>query len=165
MAIIYDENKRTFTIHTDNTTYQMQADQYGFLLHLYYGKRAEGCMDYVLTYNDRGFSGNPHDTGMDRTYSLDALPQEFPCTGSGDYRSCAVSVQNEDGTYSLDLRYTGYEIVSGKYGLEGLPAVYAGEDEAETLKIFMEDSVSGLQAELLYGVLPKLDIEIGRAHV
>lgn len=158
MAIIYDENKRTFTIHTDNTTYQMQADQYGFLLHLYYGKKAKGCMDYLLTYNDRGFSGNPYDAGLDRTYSMDALPQEFPCIGNGDYRSCAVSVQNEDGTYSLDLRYTGYEIVSGKYGLKGLPAVYAGEDEAETLKIFMEDSVSGLQAVLLYGVLPKPDI-------
>ena len=36
------------------------------------------CMDYLLTYYDRGFSGNPFDAGDDRTYSMDALPQEYP---------------------------------------------------------------------------------------
>ena len=58
MSIIYDEKYKTITLHTRNTTYQMQIDRYGFLLHLYYGKTAEGCMDYLLTYYDRGFSGN-----------------------------------------------------------------------------------------------------------
>ena len=46
-------------------------------------------MDYILTFADRGFSGNPNDVGADRTYSMDALPQEFPCMGTGDYRSIA----------------------------------------------------------------------------
>ena len=55
MGIIYCEKDRTFTLQTKETTYQMQVDQYGFLLHLYYGKKAEGCMDYLLTYYDRGF--------------------------------------------------------------------------------------------------------------
>lgn len=55
MSIVYDETQKTFTLHTKNTTYQMQVDKYGFLLHLYYGKHAEGCMDYLLTYYDRGF--------------------------------------------------------------------------------------------------------------
>ena len=59
MSIIYDEKQRTITLYTKNTAYQMQIDRYGFLLHLYYGKYAEGCMDYLLTYYDRGFSGNP----------------------------------------------------------------------------------------------------------
>ena len=49
MSIVYDEAQKTFTLHTKNTTYQMQVDKYGFLLHLYYGKYAEGCMDYLLT--------------------------------------------------------------------------------------------------------------------
>ena len=57
MGIIYCEKDRTFTLQTKETTYQMQVDQYGFLLHLYYGKKAEGCMDYLLTYYDRGFHG------------------------------------------------------------------------------------------------------------
>ena len=72
MGIIYNEKAKTFTLHTQNTTYQMQIDAYGFLLHLYYGRKTDGVMDYLLTYADRGFSGNPQDAGNDRTYSLDA---------------------------------------------------------------------------------------------
>ena len=49
MGIIYCEKDITFTLQTKNTTYQMQVDRYGFLLHLYYGKKTDGCMDYLLT--------------------------------------------------------------------------------------------------------------------
>ena len=97
MAILFDKNKNIFTLHTDHTTYQMQVDKYGFLLHLYYGRRTKGTMEYLLTFADRGFSGNPYDAGEDRTYSLDVLPQEFPCQGNGDFRSSAISVK-----YSVD---------------------------------------------------------------
>ena len=61
MGIVFDETRKTFTLHTKDSTYQMQVDPFGFLLHLYYGRKTEGCMDYLLTYADRGFSGNPYD--------------------------------------------------------------------------------------------------------
>ena len=158
MGIIYCEKDRTFTLQTKNTTYQMQVDRYGFLLHLYYGKKTDGCMDYLLTYYDRGFSGNPYDAGEDRTYSMDTLPQEFPCYGNGDFRSTAFAVENADGSMSCDLRYKSHKIFEGKYNLEGLPAVYASEEEAQTLEILMEDPVTGVKVVLLYGVLPAQDI-------
>ena len=158
MSIIYSEKDKTFTLHTKNTTYQMKVDSYGFLLHLYYGRRTEGCMDYLLCYADRGFSGNPYDVGEYRTYSLDALPQELPCQGTGDYRSPAVIVKNADGSYGCDFRYRSHEIQKGKYKLPGLPAVYAGQEEGETLRIQMEDPATRLQVTLLYGVLPEFDI-------
>lgn len=158
MGIIYCEKDRTFTLQTKNTTYQMQVDRYEFLLHLYYGKKTDGCMDYLLTYYDRGFSGNPYDAGEDRTYSMDTLPQEFPCYGNGDFRSTAFAVENADGSMSCDLRYKSHKIFDGKYNLEGLPAVYASEEEAQTLEILMEDPVTGVKVVLLYGVLPAQDI-------
>lgn len=158
MGISFNENKKTFTLYTKNTSYQMQIDQYGFLLHLYYGKTEKNCMDYLLTYYDRGFSGNPYDAGNDRTYSMDVLPQEFPCCGNGDYRSTACVVQNGDGTYSCDLRYKKHAIKKGKYGLNGLPAVYADENGADTLEIILEDPVSKVEVTLLYGVLFEQDI-------
>ena len=136
----------------------MQVDRYGFLLHLYYGKKTDGCMDYLLTYYDRGFSGNPYDAGEDRTYSMDTLPQEFPCYGNGDFRSTAFAVENADGSMSCDLRYKSHKIFDGKYNLQGLPAVYASEEEAQTLEILMEDPVTGVKVVLLYGVLPAQDI-------
>ena len=158
MGITYCEADKTFTLQTKETTYQMKVDSYGFLLHLYYGKKNTGCMDYLLTHYDRGFSGNPYDVGNDRTYSMDVLPMEYASYGNGDYRSAAISVENADGSISCDLRYKSYEIEEGKYNLNGLPAVYAEDKEAQTLKIFMEDSVTGVQITLLYGVLPKYDI-------
>ena len=50
MGIVYSKADRTFTIQTKNTTYQMQVDPYGFLLHLYYGKKTDGMpqRDYFL---------------------------------------------------------------------------------------------------------------------
>ncbi len=158
MSIIFSEREKTFILHTKDTTYQMKVDDYGFLLHLYYGRRTEGCMDYLLNYADRGFSGNPYDAGADRTYSMDVLPQELPCQGTGDYRSPAVIVKNTDGSYGCDFRYRDHRILKGKYHISGLPAVYAGEDEGETLAIDMEDPVTKVQITLLYGVLWDLDI-------
>lgn len=158
MSILYDERQKTLTLHTKHTTYQMQIDRYGFLLHLYYGKRAEGCMDYLLTYYDRGFSGNPYDAGNDKTYSMDALPQELPSLGTGDYRTPACIIKNTDRTYSSDFRYVRHEIREGKYALEGLPAVYASESEAQTLEVVLKDTVSDVKAVLFYGVLPDCDV-------
>lgn len=165
MAILFDKNKNIFTFHTDHTTYQMQVDKYGFLLHLYYGRRTKGTMEYLLTFADRGFSGNPYDAGEDRTYSLDVLPQEFPCQGNGDFRSSAISVKYSDGSYGCDLRYQGHKVKKGKYAVKGLPAVYADETEAETLEITLEDSVTKLQVVLMYGVLPQYDVITRSARI
>ena len=158
MAIIYNPNKKIFTLHTAHTTYQMQVDPLGYLLHLYYGEKTNSSMDYVLTYADRGFSGNPYAAGMDRTYSLDALPQEYPSLGTGDYRNIALNIKNEKGVESADLLFKSYEIRSGKYQLQGLPAVWADENEAQTLEIVLADENAQVEVHLLYGVLEETDV-------
>ncbi len=159
MSVEYDISTRTFTLHTKNSTYQMRADSFGYLLHLYYGRRTQGITDWVLTFSDRGFSGNPYDAGNDRTYSLDVLPQEFPIQGTGDYRNTMLEVRDADGVYGCDLRYSGHEISEGKYSLKGLPAVYANPDEeAQTLTITLRNERLNLSVRLLYGVLPDKDI-------
>ena len=158
MAVQVQENGRLFTISTKNTTYQMKADRYGVLLHLYYGRRCEGSMEYLLTYADRGFAANINDVGDDRTYSLDALPQEFPCDGTGDMRSPALSLEYGNRIRGCDMRFAGYTVRKGKYGLKGLPAVYAEEEESQTLEIVLRDTAGLAEVTLLYGVLPELDI-------
>ena len=158
MAILFQEEKRIFTLQTKQTTYQMKVDDFGFLLHLYYGAKVSGEMDYLLTYYDRGFSGNPNDVGNNRTYSMDVLPQEYPTLGTGDYRNSAFVLRNHDESACCDLRYAGHEIREGKYELPGLPAVYAKPEEAQTLEIVLEDAVSKVRVRLLYGVLEDEDI-------
>ncbi len=181
MPITYDRGKKTFSIDTAGSTYQMMVDRYGYLMHLYYGAKCSGCMDWMLKFVDRGLSANPYDSGLDRTYSLDFLPQEFPVQGTGDHRSPMLIVRDSSGTFGCDLRFRRYEIRKGKYALKGLPAVYGGgslngaaeegsgaavsypsdsalTDGAETLSIVLGNDRTGIEVELLYGVLPDIDI-------
>lgn len=162
MAIIVDEKNALFTLHTKNSTYQMKADSFGTLLHTYYGKRTDGCdMSYLIVNKDRGFSGNPYPYGgKDKTYSLDVLPQEYSCYGTGDYRISALKVQNEDGGCAVALTCQGFQVHKGaKYAIPGLPAVYADDAAGmDSLEIMLKDEVIGLEVTLLYGVLEETDI-------
>ena len=116
MSIHIDAEKRIFTLHTLHSTYQMQADRLDQLLHLYYGARTGGSMDYLLCFADRVFSGNPAGAGEDRTYSLDVLPQEFPYLGSGDFRAAALVVRGGDGACEQKNRgHQDREHMSGQW--------------------------------------------------
>ena len=46
----------------------------------------------------------------------------------------------------------------GKYALEGLPAMYQGEEKAETLEITLRDEYKNLEVVLYYGVFEDLDV-------
>ena len=158
MAIQIDAEKKIFTLETDHTMYQMQADAYGVLRHLWYGAKTGCDMSYLQDYPDVGFSGNIYAAGNDRTYSLDTLPLEYAGSGVGDFRVPAVAAVHADGSSALDLRYYSHTVKPGKYGIEGLPAVYAAEDEAETLEVVLRDTASAVEVTLLYAVLPALDL-------
>lgn len=168
MAILFDSTNRLFTLQTDHSMYQMKADRYGVLLHTWFGMKGSGSAfdySYRIAYADRGFSGNPYDAGEDRTYSLDALPQEFPTYGSGDYRSTALKVRYPDGTFACELRYLKHEILEGKYSLPGLPAIYdtlpgvsSSNTKADTLVVTLEDTRQMFYVHLYYGVMEDLDI-------
>lgn len=165
MSISFDATAQTLSLHTHETTYQMQIDPHGFLLHLYYGARTDGSAAYLPTYADRGTCACPHDVA-DRTFSLDFLPQEYPVQGAGDMRATLLEVRDARGACGCDLRYVRHEVREGKYVLPGMPAVYADAeaDGAQTLSVLLRDAPLGLEVELLYGVLPGLDI-ITRAAV
>ncbi len=156
--ILQNETTGLFTLHTRNTTYQMKVGDYRVLLHLYYGPRLEGDLSYLVRYADRSHSPNPNEAGDNRMFSLDVMPQEYSTCGVGDYRLPSLELELPNGSHTANLRYTGCEIRSGKYELEGLPAFYAPEDKAETLVIFLEDAAAHVGVELYYGVLEEYDL-------
>ena len=159
MAIVFDKENRLFTLCTKNSMYQMKADGKGILLHTYYGRKTDICdYSYLIQRRDHGFSGNPDEAAGDRTYSTDTLPQEYSSFGSGDYRESALDIRYDNGTRTLGLRYEGYEIIKGKYSIPGLPAMYADENEAETLVITLRDDVQDVRVKLYYGVVEDLDV-------
>lgn len=156
--IVIDKKNRVFTLHTQNTTYQMKADRHRVLLHSYYGPRvSDWDLSCLIGYADRGFSPNPNQVGDQRAYSLDTLPQEYSTCGVGDFRLPSVAFELEDGSCAADLRYVGHDLRRGKYSLEGLPAFWGG-DEWETLVVTLEDAAASMQVELYYGVLEKYDL-------
>lgn len=159
MSIIYKEQDRLFTLHTQHTTYQMQVDDLGFLRHLYYGRSIEQMnMKYLNVHYDRGFSGNPYEMSADRTCSTDTFFQEYSGFGVGDYRIHGVEVINGDGSHGADFRYVGHQIRDGKYEIPGLPCAYDNGGEAQTLVITLQDVVTKLELHLYYGVFEKTDM-------
>lgn len=148
-----------FTLETNGSAYQMKADKYGVLNHLWYGAKTGQNMDYMLDYPDIGFSGSLYEAGDDRTYSLDTRMMEYPGFGMGDYRITAGKVQEKSGASILDLRYKGHQVLASLPELEGLPHLRnISGDNGQTLKIVMEDVTGNIRTELYYSVLEKQDV-------
>jgi len=159
MSILYDEQSRIITINTANTTYQMIIGPHRFIQHNYYGKRiGEEDLSYLHLHYDRACSGNPDEVFPSRRISLDVIPQEYPSAGVGDFRIHPMSVHNGDGSYGADFRYVKHEVIKGKYELGGLPSSYDAAGGAETLVVTMDDKITGLTLELLYGVFEEEDV-------
>ena len=163
--IEFDRIKKTFTLTTEKTMYQMQIGPVGHLLHLYYGPVTEGCFDYLQLTRDCGFSPNPYDLQEGRGWSLDTQAQEYSTPGAGDFRLSTLESESADGIQGADLRYVSHQIRPGKYQLAGMPAAFAGEGEAETLSVLLADAATGMQVELLYGVFSHRNVITRAARI
>ena len=167
MAIIYNEKKRTFSLHTAKTTYQLKIGNLNYVKHLYYGATIQDeDLIYLVRRYDRGFSGNPYESLKERTFSLDAQPQEFTTQQQGDFRINSIEVQNADGSFSFNGRYRSHKMYKGAFTLNGLPTAIATEnDTVDTLELVIEDSVTKIRVTLLYSVFEEADIIMRAARV
>ncbi|WP_295160959.1 alpha-galactosidase [Selenomonas sp. AE3005] len=152
--IDFDKATGVFHLHNDKVSYVMQVVRDRYLLHRYWGRPLKKFRDTAPMQSiDRAFSPQPAAWPNERTFSLDVLPQEYPSYGHGDYRLPAYEVRLANGTTVTELFYDRYEITAGKPELAGLPAVYAADNDAETLHIYLKDSQGRLAVELLYTLL------------
>lgn len=154
MAIKVSENGRLFTLQTKDSSYQMFADDKNVLLHLYYGEKiGEENLSGLIFCTDMGFAGNPEEAGPNRKYSLDALPQEIPGSGVGDFRDDMIEIRHADGSFAADFRFDSFEILDHSYAIPGMPALYDTEEEkGETLVITMTEKASDIVLKLFYGI-------------
>lgn len=156
MGIHYNEETRAFHLTTKATSYVMQIVRDGYVAHRYWGKRVSKFRDSrPLPFVGRPLSPNPDN---DWHFSPDMLPQEYPGFGTGDFRTPAYQIMQEDGSSTCDLRYHAHRIVRGKPKLEGLPATYTeSDDEADTLEIELKDNLLNISVILSYSVFEELD--------
>ena len=161
MAVVFDGQKKIFTLHTKNTTWQTKVSEYGHLPHLYYGRRIKDTdLSYMARGINRGFSGSPYAAGEHREYSLDTCLQEYPAAGTGDYRVSCLHLEHENGSQGAELLYQCHRIYDKKYSLPGLPALWAGKGEAQTLEINLKDIASQVWVTLYYGVFEEMDATV-----
>lgn len=151
MAISFDRERQTFHLQTPNTSYIITIVEGLYPAHVYWGPRLRNASwPGGLTLQERAsFSPTPNPDKP--SLSLDALLQEYPGYGSGDFRSPAYQYALSDGTTVAELVYRDHRIFAGKPKLEGLPATYAeSDDEADTLELTLHDPHSGIVAVLSY---------------
>ena len=158
MAIIINEQAKTYTIQTKNTTYQMAVNPFGVLLHTYYGRKIENDNLCYTAYNDmRPFTPKSEEIKGDEAWAkVDHIPQEISCFGCGDYRESAINIRNSDGTLGIQPVFHSLEVKKGKYNLDSLPTFYG--EEGETLIVTLKDRVYDIYLHLYYGVLPEYDL-------
>ena len=159
MPITYDSQKRIFKLDTKTSTYALLVYRENYLVHLYYGAKLPDDNLASLMYRGRFDSLSPYNPKVeDELFSPDINPLEYSTNGAGDFRISACSVRGENGDTVTDLRYVSHRILPGKPKLPGLPATFAGEDEAQTLELETVDSVTGVRAFLLYTVFEEYGV-------
>ena len=157
--IFFHSKTNTFYLQGKNVSYVFRKDEYGFLNHLYFGKKVACGEDLSFVYRpcDRGFSPN-FDGAENRSFSLDTMPNEYPVAGLGDYRRPAVMVRTRDGARQTDFRYIDHSVETDA-GAKGLPHVRGGE----TLCVRLRDDRYALTLELYYTVWDDSDAVVRRA--
>lgn len=153
MGIVYHKSSKTFHLFNGEISYLMIVLENGHLGQLYFGKGMHDREDFsnLLELAPRAIAACPR-LG-DKVFSLEHVKQELPSYGSGDFRSPAVEIQQENGSRISDFQYQGYRIEPGKPKLAGLPATYVeNPGEAETLVVELKDQVTGMKAELSYTI-------------
>ncbi|MWC30586.1 alpha-galactosidase [Paenibacillus sp. MMS18-CY102] len=158
MTIQYDAARQLFHLQSSSTSYAFELIEGRYPSHLYWGRRIRGNQLHTLASRQERASFSPNPLPERHEISFDTMPHEYPSYGNSDYRTPAFEVQYANGSTVTDLRYESHEIVQGKPSLEGLPATYAEADsEADTLRVTLRDSLSGLAVMLTYTVFNELD--------
>ena len=159
MAIVFDAEKRMFYLETCASSYVIHISEAGHVLHLYYGSKiAREDISYIVAETPSRTCFTPVPYGAGPRHILASLPQEFSTDGVGDYRYPSIGVKNADGSFAFDGRFSGHKVYSGKYRLEGLPSLYQADDTVDTLELTIEDPVTHVSVELLYGVFEEKNV-------
>jgi alpha-galactosidase len=136
----------SFALNGKNVSYRFHVDEAsGDIIADHFGGSVDETPIAEIKSNGGGWSTQAH------------LRREFPDLGRGDFRVPAVHIKHKAGHTVSDFKYKSHEVVPGKPALAGLPCTFGAEGEVTTLVLRMEDSFTGVVAELSYSVYPEFD--------
>lgn len=153
MAIIFHKQSKCFHLYNNEVSYIMRIMENGQLENLYYGKKIHDKEDFAYFHDEAMRSQMSVCIPEPGLLSMQYTRQEYPSYGTGDYRSPAVTIAQENGSCIIDFKYAGHEIYSGKKEILPLPATYVeGKEEAETLEVTLHDNVMDTDLILSYTI-------------
>ena len=152
MWITYQEETRTFFLHTRNTSYVFFVNELGDLEHLYYGKRVPNVDLRYLAYR-HGYPFTPYFAETGDCCAPDTYFREYPLGGGGDFRICAAELSGKD-ICGFMPQYVSHQIKKGDSLIADIPCAHGG---AESLEVTLLDCEKNVRIVLHYTVYPDCD--------
>lgn len=163
MNIIYHEQSRQFHLTNNQISYVIGFCDSGELLQYYFGKKIHDrdCFEAQCSKGIKPMMCSPADH---ENFTLELSRLEYPVFGTGDYRTSAYEILQENGSRVTRFEYLSHDIVEGKPSIDGLPATYCNDDtEALTLILSLKDELSQVVCKLFYSIFE--DYSVIARHV
>ncbi len=159
MAIVFHAQSKTFHLYNQDLSYIIRIMANGQLENLYYGKKVHDKEDFSYLHEEAFRSTTTYCMPEPSVLSMQHTRQEYPVYGTGDYRSPALTVIQENGSRIVDFEYVSHSIFAGKKSLHPLPATYVdSDDEAMSLEVTLHDAVMDTDLVLSYTIYENLPV-------
>lgn len=164
ISITFQEEQKIFHLATETMSYIFKIEEGNIVAHHYFGRRIvhyHGSRNYPRV--DRSFSPNFYDA-KDRFFSKDIVLQEYSDFGTGDFRTPALVLEQENGSKMTDFRFASYQIIDGKNVVLGLPQIHS--ENSQTLELlFVDSTLPKIQLYLYFSIVEGKDVVIRSAKL
>lgn len=144
-----------FRLNGKDVSYIIAVTPSGEAVHSYFGKKLRTRDSYETNFD---LAPSASCNVIPNNVSFDKEMMEYSSYGYGDLHTPMYQVENKDGNYVSHLLCTGYEIKKGACGIEGMPGLFEGDKNAETLSLTLCDEIIGLEVVLNYVVFEEYNI-------
>lgn len=153
MPVIFHEQTRVFHLTNNLISYVFRIMENGQPENLYYGKKVHDREDFDRLHEEGWRSQSAVCLPDPSSLSMQYTRQEYPVYGTGDFRTPACTIRQENGSRIADFKYVSHTVTDGKPGLKGLPSTYTeSDDEAVTLELCLHDDLMGTSLYLSYTI-------------
>ena len=153
MSIVFHEVSKTFHLFNKEVSYIISILANGGIENLYYGKAIKDRESFAHHHEEVGRSHMAVCVEEPGILARNYIRDEYPSYGTGDFRSPAYTVLQENGSRISEYRYVSHNIIKGKPDIAPLPSTYVeNESEADTLEIKLYDSVTDTEMILSYTI-------------
>ncbi|MCR5670995.1 MAG: alpha-galactosidase [Butyrivibrio sp.] len=157
MNISWNKKSGQFHLYNDRISYVIGVAPSGELANLYFGKKIHEREDMSYVIFRKGMPNIAVDADTE-SYSMELNRQEYPSFGTTDFGTPAFEVETANGSRISSFTYKSHSIYKGKRAIKGLPATYAGEDEAMSLEVELADEQAQMTLILSYTIFDKYPV-------